>query len=243
MSSYEITLWYYGNPLEKNRRFYQMLKEYSFFKPNYFYGPQDQEEFFNERFVKEEEVDKLFYESEKYYPEISISLGGKYFKVMLSLAILQDHKYYGSIHYNLISLEIDSVLLKNMLSCADIETIFFKLIEIYEPIFAVLDDSDTMFDLMESEEAYKPNEYIQRVFWGNYYGNEYCNCKGVKKLIASEDCISTKLCDGYFVKLSENCNEYNFPTVNARRKRLMKYIRSPISRSYLNKFNVIKNSN
>lgn len=230
-------LWYYGDALEKNRRFYELIKEYSFFNPNYFYGPQDQEEISHDRLISAGEVDKLFFDSEKYFPEISIIFGGRSFEVMLSLSTLQDPKYYGSVHFNVISLQLDRSLLKKMLSCENIETMFLKLVEIYDPIYGLLDDLDIEFDLMKSEEMYKPNEYIQSLFWGNYYGKEYCKCKGVKSLITSERCISIKLHDGYFVKLSENCDELNSPVVNERREKLMKYIVSPISKHHLNRFN------
>ena len=237
MASYNITLWYYGNAMEKNRRFYELLKEYTFFKPNYFHGPQEQDETLHEITIGEEDVDKLFYESEKYFPEISIIFGGKNFEAMLSLSIFQEPKYFGSVYFNVVSLQINKIAHNKMLSCKDIEKIFFKLIKIYDPIYGLLDDDDKAFDLMETEDSYRPNEYIQSLFWGNYYGKGYCNCKGVKSLIASDFCESIKMDDGYFVKLSENCDEYNSSLVNQRRKKLFKYIISPITKRYLNRFN------
>ncbi len=240
MSSIEFTLWYYGDALQKNRGFYELINKYECFELNYFYGPQDEVEITNERIIDMEKVGEMFYEAEAFYPGISIVMGGKNLEVMMCVSCLCESQCYGTVHFNVVSFEVkEAVLKKNLITAQMLEEIFFEAIDIYKPIYGIFDNSDIIYDLMESEEMYKPSEYIQSLFWGNYYGKEYCNCKGIKSLITSDLCISIKLKSGNFVKLSESCDDCNSIVVNERRKKLMKHIISPISKRHLNRFKII----
>lgn len=240
MSTIEFTLWYYGNPLQKNRSFYEMIKKYQCFEFNYFYGPQDKTETKNEIIIDKTKVDEMFCEAETLYPGVSIVIGGKNLKIMMCVSYLCEPQYYGTVHFNVVSFEVEeSVLQKNLVTTQMLEDIFFEAVNIYKPIYGVFDNSDIIYDLMESEEMYKPSEYIQCLFWGNYYGREYCGCKGIKNLITSDSCISIKLKSGYFVKLSESCDDCKSLIVNEKRKKLTKCIVSPLSKRHINKFKLI----
>lgn len=240
MSSFDFTLWYYGDALQKNRRFYELIKEYRCFELSYFYGPQDKDEKTHEKFTDMKKIDEMFYEAETFYPGISIVMGGNSLEVMMCVSCSCGSQCYGTVNFNVVSLEIkEAILNKKNISSQTLENIFVKIVDIYDPIYGIFDNSDIIFDLMESEETYKPNEYIQSLFWGNYYGKEYCTCKGIKKLISSDLCISNKLKSGYFIKLSEFCDDYNSCVVNEKRNKLIKYIVSPVSKRHLNKFKLI----
>lgn len=240
MSSIEFTLWYYGDALYKNRSFYELIEKQKDLELTYFYGPQDKVEITDDRIIDKKKVNEMFCEAEAFYPGISIVMGGKNLEIMMCDSCLCEAQYYGTVHFNVLSFEAKSpILKKKILATHMLEDIFFQAIEIYKPIYGIFDDSDIIYDLMESEEMYKPNEYIQNLFWGNYYGKEYCNCKGIKSLITSDLSISTKLQSGYFVKLSETCDDCCSLEVSKKRKKLIKYIISPISKHHINKFKMI----
>lgn len=235
--TFEFSLWYYGEAWQKSKQFYELLKEYPGLELNFFYGPEDKTERRTERILSVEKIDEMFYKSEAFFPGLSMAMGGKNIRILMYASSFCEPEYYGTCHFNVLSFTIkESAIKKNVISSQTLEKIFLQAIDIYNPIYGFLDDSDKADSLMESEESYKPHEYIQCLFWGNYYGKEYCSCKGIKKVVAADECISAELRNGCFVKLSEKCTDYNSPFVNKRRKKLKEHIIQPLTKRHINKF-------
>ena len=105
------------------------------------------------------------------------------------------------------------------MSCA------LELIQKLNPFYAKIDDVDNCVGLMDKarEKHFVPNK-IQCIYWGNYFGKQYCD-KFKEDYIANIPAYSVKkIGDGVFFTLSESIFDFNSPETKAMRRKLKKYL-------------------
>ena len=105
------------------------------------------------------------------------------------------------------------------MSCA------LELIQKLDPFYAKIDDVDNCVGLMDKarEKHFVPDK-IQCIYWGNYFGKQYCD-KFKEDYIANIPAYSVKkIGDGVFFTLSESIFDFNSPGTKAMRRKLKKYL-------------------
>lgn len=228
-STIDLTLWFFKKPARFNE-LYNILKEFSFFNPSHFDGPFDDEDSYKKpKKYSSEEVEIMFHETYKKVPDAVVTFGSDDFSIMI--VIFEER-------FSTIIVSASYAALKKYDAFKEYELLFIKLIDLFEPFYGTIDELYNSSIILQSanEETYKPNEYVQALYWGNYFGKEYSSCENIKKIIENDLCISQKVNQGWFVKFSEDCPSCLDKSVEVNRHKLNKYIRSKFSRTFYNFF-------
>ena len=100
-----------------------------------------------------------------------------------------------------------------------------ELIEVLQPFYATIDDvSNYAYLLRKAKEPHFIPDKIQCIYWGNYFGKQYCD-KYKEDYIANIPAYSVKkIGDGVFFTLSESIFDFNSPETKAMRRKLKKYL-------------------
>ena len=217
MDKLTLSVWYKG--YKDLRVLYELLEKYSFFKPKEIYIDEDTDTSLKIRKLNESKIKELFYEACKNGNGSCITIGGHCFSLLLAPTINIGDFYIAS-------LDISPEILKN--DYTEIEKIFKEFVCATQAFYGMVDSIYNSGDLFddENEDAYKPDEYIQTLFWGNYFGKAYASNLYVLKIIKLGNCIAERVEDGWFVKLSEDVSGVSSEEVKKKRKKLRKYIKS-----------------
>ena len=228
-STIDLTLWFFKKPARFND-LYNILKEFSFFHPSYFDGPFDAEDSYKKtKKYSSEEVEMMFYESYKKVPDAVVTFGSDDFSIMIMIS---------EERFSTIIISASYAALKKHDAFKEYELLFIKLIDLFDPFYGIIDELYNSSIILQraKEETYKPNEYVQALYWGNYFGKEYSSCEKIKKIIENDLCISQRVNQGWFVKFGEDCSGCLDKLVQVNRQKLNKYICSKFLRTFYNCF-------
>lgn len=223
MDELKFSLWYEGH---KNlSELYNILEKYVFFKPKEMYVNETNDSPNYRNKMESDKIKKWFYEVCDQKDSV-ITIGGWGFMLLIARTVT-----IGDFH--LISFNISPRALKK--DYESFEKLFKEVVELTGAFYGVIDSINNRFDIFEEEkeDTYKPNEYVQALFWGNYFGGSYASHPNVLKIVKSNDCIAEQLENGWFVKFSDSCSEYASEKVKRNRKKLRKYIKSITGNHYI----------
>lgn len=229
------TLWYYDDDhnYETGEKIFKALEKHSFFQPTLFYA---------EKITKNRQ--------EKYNSESK----EKYYKAFTDKSILgvtftncNSHKQstYWGVDFtfapnkeilgfepvvrprNLISIEATLDMFKNEAFMDEFMDTVKELICIVDPFYGMIDTTSNANRLLDevNEECYKPHEYIQTIFGGNYFGKKYCDLYGREKVmdvpLQSKEAIN----NGILFMLSNNCLDFAGNSLDIKRNQIMDYFK------------------
>lgn len=217
MDKLTFSVWYNGN---KNLcKLYDLFKDCKFFNPKEIFVNETNDNSFKKHIMSENEISKIFYETFNNGDDSCVTIGGYGFVITICPTIC-----LGNFH--IISFDISPKALKG--DYDSFEKLFKETVEITDAFYGLIDSISNSGDIFdeEKEDVYKPNEYIQAMFLGNYFGGNYTNHPNVKKIVESDYCISEKIGDGWFVKLSDDISGFASEEVKRNRKKLRKYVKT-----------------
>lgn len=217
MDKYSFALWYNGK--KDLSKLYDLFEKQEFLKPKEMYIDEICDNTTRTGITDAKEIKKKFYEVFKKNTFSCITVSGYGFSLMIASTILVGDFY-------MISLDVSTKILKD--DSRIIEKLFITVAEFIGAFYGFVDtvnNSGNIFD-SENENTYRPNEYIQALFWGNYFGPGYSNHPNVLKMVESKNCTSEKVGKGWFIKLDDNLFEYASEKTLKNRKKLRKYIKS-----------------
>lgn len=224
MDKLKFTVWYDG--YKNLYQLYNLLEKYKFFKPKEMYIDETNDSPYYINKMESSEIKKRFYDIFENKSGRCITIGGYGFSLLLAPTINIGDFY-------IISFDISPKVLKN--DYASFESLFKEIIELTGAFYGKLDSIENGGNIMdaEKEDTYKPDEYVQALFWGNYFGGNYAIHPNVLKIVKSNDCIAEQLENGWFVKLSDSISGYASEEVKQNRKKLRKYIKSITGNHYI----------
>lgn len=94
-----------------------------------------------------------------------------------------------------------------------------RLIQYIQPFYGRLDDIDTIAEL--DGKPFRPEEK-RPVFWGNYWGSEYCKMVGAERLGDLAEISFSRMNDGLFFTLTDNILDCRERICAKRRKMVEK---------------------
>lgn len=209
MDKFKFTLWYSGR---KNLcQIYNLLEKYRFFKPREIYIDETDDSPYTKNKMNADEIKKRFYDTFNNNSGNCITVSGYGF-LLLSAPTIKLGDFY------VLSLTVSPKVLKN--EYEDFENLFKKSAEIIGAFYGIIDTIDNAGEILEEEheDVYSPDEYIQALFWGNYFGGCYATHSNVLKMIKSNYCITERVGDSWFVKLSDCMSEYASEKVKRNQK-------------------------
>lgn len=92
-----------------------------------------------------------------------------------------------------------------------------SLIKYLKPFYGNLDDIDNLVEL--DQKPFQPNEK-RPVFWGNYWGSDYCKMVGVERLNWNPEFKFLLINDGVFFALTDCLRDCTSRTSNELRRRI-----------------------
>lgn len=223
MDKLTFSVWYDG--YKNLSSLYDLFEKYDFFKPKEMYVNEtnDSPNYTNK--MDAPEIKKWFYEVCKKSNSV-ITIGGYGFMLLIAPTINIGDFY-------IVSFDISPRALKK--DYESFEKLFKEVVELTGAFYGMIDSINNSGDIFEEEkeDTYKPDEYVQALFWGNYFGGSYATHPNVLKMVKSNDCIAEQLENGWFVKLSDSCSEYASEKIKCNRKKLRKYVKSLTGYHYI----------
>lgn len=100
-----------------------------------------------------------------------------------------------------------------------------ELIALIRPFYARIDDVANANRLLNAakEPHFKP-DYIQQIYWGNYFGPEFCDRFGKEKLLHLPAGQISELADGVFFTLTDSVLEAPAWKCGIARRKIKRYL-------------------
>lgn len=125
--------------------------------------------------------------------------------------------------FNVISLGIETDLLIESPALQRLYLDSIKsMIEQFDPVFAAVDDIAVASDMLRraGELTCYALDRIQTVYWGNYFGKEYCNAYGVDKLLSIPCFLSKPLANGVWLQINDSLCKTSWESTSEERRRI-----------------------
>ena len=136
--------------------------------------------------------------------------------------------------WNTLSLHITYGLARDNTVYENFLNFFREAVKVLKPFYANIDDISNGVELLHAaqEETFTPN-YVQQVYWGNYFGKEHCEHFGMDKLMAMPAHHIEQVGEGVFFTLCENALDFASLECQLRRTLLWKYLSLADKKRYL----------
>ncbi|MDD6260105.1 MAG: hypothetical protein PUA74_03315 [Clostridiales bacterium] len=223
----KASLFYYDSVYsqETSKQVLDILLKYGFFPPLKIYAASMTK---NNYISADEDTGDLFVRSysEKDILEIDMSSGDsrkvhEYWKANWGLTFLKNShrtiKQPKTIPWNIFSLYSTYGLLKESEFYENYFNCIFDLIAALKPFFAAVDDVDNRVRLMSKEEHFVPDR-IQQIYWGNYWGKNFCEKYGIDETEDIPTQNVRKIGDGFWFSLTDSAFEFNATECKIKRK-------------------------
>ena len=100
-----------------------------------------------------------------------------------------------------------------------------EIIGILKPFYASIDDvSNSIYLMKKAHESHFKPEYIQQIYWGNYFGEGHCNRYGMEKILHIPARQIEKINGGVLFTLTDRIFSYNSGECIKARKAVQKYL-------------------
>ena len=121
--------------------------------------------------------------------------------------------------WNVFSLDLARDRLQNHNLCQRYLSCIIELIRVINPFYAKVDDVSNAVHLLEqAHEPYFKPDYIQQIFWGNYFGKDYCFHYGKERLMDIVTPCVKVINDGVFFSLTPNIIDFQSKECEKKRK-------------------------
>ena len=122
-------------------------------------------------------------------------------------------------YWNVFSLDLARDRLQNHNLCQRYLACIIELIRVINPFYAKVDDVSNAVHLLEqAHEPYFKPDYIQQIFWGNYFGKDYCFHYGKERLMDIVTPCVKVINDGVFFSLTPNIIDFQSKECEKKRK-------------------------
>lgn len=109
---------------------------------------------------------------------------------------------------------------ENFINC------FLEIIEVIKPIYGIIDDVDNKVGLLQKAGfSCVRLDTIQQIYWGNYWGKQYCEAINLdeEKMKQFPIANSETVGEGVFFSLTDNPLDYDTMESKRKRKEIKKY--------------------
>lgn len=231
----KCTIFYYDTDYKKStaEQIFEILEKYNMFPPEKFYAGK----LTRNRFIYANEQTKdvmVQAYAEKNVLGIAMASGNsrkveEYWSVDWSLTFYKNSKLAVEptfMPWNVLSIESTHGRLQDPAVYRDFFLCMKDLIKLIHPFYARVDDVDNAVTLMDrtKERRFVP-DYIQQIYWGNYFGSMHCNHYGMDKIEKIPASNVEKIGDGVFFSLTDHVLEYNTRECKQARRRVEKYLK------------------
>ncbi|MDO5291389.1 MAG: hypothetical protein Q4F05_01440 [bacterium] len=229
------SLWYYDDEYtyETGKKILNVLEKQMFFQPTLFYAEK----------LTKNKLEKYTIESkEKYYKAFTDkniqgivfadpdpSSRTPYWSVDFTFPPSKEFLGFEPVIHpkNLIILQANLEMFKDEVFMDEFMDTVRALIGIVAPFYGIIDSSKNESRLLEeaNEEYFKPDEYIQTIFGGNYFGKKYCDLYGHEKVLDVPVENKESINGGILFMLSSNLLKFADDTTDAKRRKVMQYLK------------------
>lgn len=113
----------------------------------------------------------------------------------------------------------DEGIYRNYLSC------LLELITVIDPFYMKIDDVSNSVDLLAKiKQTHFTPGCVQQIYWGNYFGPQYCSKYNVFASNVIPAYKSESVGNGIFFTLSDNLLDFSSDECITRRKEILKYL-------------------
>ncbi len=151
----------------------------------------------------------------------------EFWQFLWSYTFYKDSKLKGTYSFkpwNVLTLQSTYGRLKSTENYNNFISCFKAIIQEINPFCAVIDDLANKVHLLEQTgEQHFVADHIQQIYWGNYFGKEYCRSLDIEHL--SLPCKNMeKIGEGIFFTLTDNVFDYDSPNCKTNRKSIRKLL-------------------
>ena len=100
-----------------------------------------------------------------------------------------------------------------------------ELIDIIHPFYASIEDQGNWVQLMHNKHRFTPGK-VRELFWGNYWGYDYCNKFGMEQILNIPSDNIYKVSDGVFFTLTDHITSCYSRKANKKRKEIKRYLKA-----------------
>ena len=101
-----------------------------------------------------------------------------------------------------------------------------ELIAFLSPFYASVDELKTKVELMgKTPEQHFVSDKVQEIFWGNFWGEEFCKRYDANGILESTECHIETIGNGIFFTLSESMHDSQTHKIDTYRRIIKKHLK------------------
>lgn len=127
--------------------------------------------------------------------------------------------------WNVLSLDTTYGRMQDDSLCKQYFSCIRALISLIRPFYAKIDDVSNSVILLDEakEECFKP-DYVQQIYWGNYWGPDHCATYGMDNILQCPVATVEKISDGVYFTLTDSVFDATSRRCNKQREKIKRFL-------------------